>query len=479
MAKNNDVFTIIPVQNNNAVIGVGQQKSALAVNQVGIFDYDTGLSIDVAGAGSTRNFFIAMAVDRSGDGNVDDYVETAGTHIQKKNVTSYNTRCYTPGQSQIIDIVNFTANCDTQYALKIELNNDQKYMNFGYNQLTKTFAVKTACCEGCEGCPSGDCVNLAELLINEINADSDALIVASAIANTGSITIDNAATADADVTVTIGTDVFTVPVLNGDTVSVVATKVADIINASSVYTATATGAVVSVSLVDNTSSDTPVTIVYTTGTSGTDATVVAIATTVITDLAAFALANPGACPGIRLTSQSAAMKTYCNINSMYYHIRSTDMKVSFAQANNTALGFDCNGTIVITQDAVYPEGMGYDMANIEYKAGGFTGNPGPYRVGTMKGFEFDGFSNLVDKTGIYNKIDITYDLESSSGWLDYKNNLNTSIVYPCGNDVVGASMSAILDALMTDFDAKANDLAACDCDLNLTTDKAVNVDGLG
>jgi len=119
------------------------------------------------------------------------------------------------------------------------------------------------------------------------------------------------------------------------------------------------------------------------------------------------------------------------------------------------------------------------MANIEYKAGGFTGKPSVYRTGTMLGVAFQGFSSLVDKAGIYNKIDITYDLESNSGWLDYKNNLNTSIIIPCGNDAAAADFADVMDALLTDFDPKADDLVACDCNLNLTEDKSGAEDGLG
>lgn len=483
MAKNNDVYTIIPFQNDDDLMNAGFPKSELTVGQVGIFDYDTGLSIDAAGAGSVRKFFIAMAVDTTGGSVVNDYVESAGTHIQKGLVSSYNVRCYTPGQSQIIDVQNFTASCDTQYALKVELNNDQKYMNYGYNQLTKTFVVKTSCCEGCEGCPSGDCAELASLLIAEINADEDALIVASAIANVGSLLITaGAVTATGNITVTIGTDAFVVAVTSGDTIPQVAAKVAAAVTASSKYTATSDAVdTVSIVLADGAALAAPVTVVFAdTDTTGVAATPTNIDVVAVADLAAFAVANPGACPTLRLTSVTEAIKQYCDVNTMYYHVRNTTLTVSFAQANTTSLGFDCNGTIAVFQDNVMSEGMGYDMANIEYKAGGFTGKPSVYRTGTTLGVAFQGFSSLVDKAGVYNKIDITYDLESNSGWLDYKNNLNTSIVIPCGNDAAAADFAAVMDALLTDFDPKADDLVTCDCNLNLTSGAASGaVDGLG
>jgi hypothetical protein len=485
MAKNNDVYTIIPFQNDNDLMDAGFPKSALTVGQVGIFDYDTGLSIDAAGAGSVRKFFIAMAVDTTGGSVVNDYVESAGTHIQKGLVSSYNVRCYTPGQSQIIDVQNFTASCDTQYALKVELNNDQKYMNYGYNQLTKTFVVKTGCCEGCEGCPSGDCAELVSLLIAEINADEDALIVASAVANIGSIKfVAGAPTVAGDFTVQVGTDLpVTVTVAGGDTAVEIAAKAAAALTANSKYTATSDGVdTVSIVLADGAAVTVAQAITFVAGATAVTAPaleIVDVISTAIADVAAFAVANPGACPTLRLTSVTESIKQYCDVNTMYYHVRNTTLTVSFAQANTTSLGFDCNGTIVTVQDNVISEGMGYDMANIEYKAGGFTGKPSVYRTGTMLGVAFQGFSSLVDKAGIYNKIDITYDLESNSGWLDYKNNLNTSIVIPCGNDNAAADFADVMDALLADFDPKADDLVACDCNLNLTEDKSGAEDGLG
>ena len=92
MARNNDVFSIIAVPNNTAILGVGNTKDSLAVNQFGIFDYETNLSIDAATAATTRNWYMALAVDRDGDGLVDDYVESAGTHIQKGNIVGYTVR---------------------------------------------------------------------------------------------------------------------------------------------------------------------------------------------------------------------------------------------------------------------------------------------------------------------------------------------------------------------------------------------------
>jgi hypothetical protein len=464
MAKNNDVFSIIPIQANTAVIAAGQQKLDLlsAPDQVGIFDYETGLSIDVAGAANVKKFFIAMSVDTDGDGVADDVIETAGTHVQAKNVTSYLAKCLATEQPQIVDVKNFTASCDTQYALKVEFNNDEKYMNYGFNQLTKTFVVKTSCCDGCETCPTGDCAELASLMVAEINNDDDNLVLASAVANTGNITILGAPTGAGTATVTLdGTDVFDITIVGTETQAEVAVKIASAIDASSKYIANADGNKVYIGLKDGSTLSAPLTNAFADGGTGITAGTSVIATTEITDFALFSSQFPGVCPTIKLTTVPSKVKQYCDVNTQYYHLRMPVLTVSFAQSNTTSLGFDCNGTIETVQDVIYPEGFGYDLANIEYKAGGFEGKPGPYRTGDMIGVAFKGFSNLVSKTTFYNKVDLTYDLESNSGWLDYKNNLNTSIVFPCGFTTASDSVLEILDALLSDFPALEATVNGC------------------
>jgi hypothetical protein len=127
-----------------------------------------------------------------------------------------------------------------------------------------------------------------------------------------------------------------------------------VINASSKYVATSDGVdAVSIVLADGANLAAPITVTFAAGTTGVTATDTDITSTVVTDLTAFAAANPGACPTIRLTSVPTAVKQYCNINTQYYKQRMPVMTVSFAQSNSTSLGFDCNGTIVTVQDPVF------------------------------------------------------------------------------------------------------------------------------
>ena len=455
MAKNNDVFSIIPVPlDDTNILGVGQEVADLTAGQLGVFDYDTGLSINAAGAAAVKNFFIALALDTTGDGSVDEIVKSAGTHIQKKNVADTNLKCYTAGVEQVIDVVNFTADCDKQYGLKIEINDDEKYMNYGFNQLTKTFIVKTSCCEGCESCGTGNCAELAKFLIADINNDEDGVVVASAFANMGSLVFSGTPAAGTHVT-TIGTDVFNTVIAAGDTLAEAAAKIAASINASSKYVAASDGVdTVSVVLKDGTALASPITISAPVA-AGLTAVVTNIAFTAVTDLDAFATANPEACPSLRLTTVTQAVKKFCNVNTQYYKQRLPVLQVSFV----ATLGFECTGEIKETVEPVFEEGSGYDLAQIEYQVGGFVGKPGIYRTGDLIGVAFNDFSSIINKTTKYQKVDITYDLESNSGWLDYKNNLNTTLAFPCGDTGAVAVLAAILDALLgTDL---ATDLGAC------------------
>lgn len=455
MAKNNDVFSIIPVPEAAAnVVGAGIEVADLTAGQLGVFDYDTGLSISAAGATTVKNFFVALALDTTGDGVTDEIVKSAGTHVQKKNVTATNLKCYSAGVEQVIDVVNFTADCDKQYGLKIEINNDEKYMNYGFNQLTKTFIVKTSCCEGCESCGTGNCAELAKFLIADINNDEDGVIVASAFANMGSLVLSGTPATGTHVT-TIGTDVFNTAIVTGDTLAEAATKIAASVNASSKYLATSDGVdTVSVVLKDGTALASPITISAPVA-AGLTAVVTNIAFTAVTDLDAFAVANPAACPSLRLTTVTQAVKKFCNVNTQYYKQRLPILKASFV----ATLGFECTGEIKETVEPVFEEGSGYDLAQIEYQVGGFVGKPGIYRTGDLIGVAFNNFSSIIDKTAKYQKVDITYDLESNSGWMDYKNNLNTTLAFPCTDTGGAADLAAILDALLgTDL---ATDLGAC------------------
>jgi hypothetical protein len=187
MSANNPVFQVLVAPDgDNSVLGAGLTFNDLilgGVGTVGVFSYDTNISVDDTTVVNQREIYIAMAVDSDGDGIADNVVTSAGTHIQRKGVTAYTLKCYTPEQPHIVDITSFSGiKCEDDYAFKVEFRgNSQAYQMFGFNQFAKTFAVRTGCCgPGCD-CPSGDCNELALLLFNAVNADTDGIIKAEII----------------------------------------------------------------------------------------------------------------------------------------------------------------------------------------------------------------------------------------------------------------------------------------------------------
>lgn len=181
MARNNDVFQVLVTSGNEDVLPVGNKLANLNPGQIGVFDANTNLSID--GTLGNRNFYLAVGLDLNGDGVTDEVAKSTGSHIQKKNIQFYSFRPHTPGRPMKVVLKDYTADCETEYGIKLELRNQEIYRSQGYNQFTKTYSIVTGCCDGCEPtCPSGDANEITKLLKININNDPSGLIKATAIA---------------------------------------------------------------------------------------------------------------------------------------------------------------------------------------------------------------------------------------------------------------------------------------------------------
>lgn len=183
MARNNDVFQVLVTKGNQAVLAAGNRLGDLAPGQIGVFDFETNLSVSAATASASRNYYLAVGVDADGDTVTDDVMKSAGSHIQKKNVQFYSFRSYTPGQPMIVTLKDYTADCETEYGIKLELRNQEIYRSQGYNQFTKAYTMVTGCCDGCTPtCPSGDANEITKQLKFLINNDNLGLVTAEAVA---------------------------------------------------------------------------------------------------------------------------------------------------------------------------------------------------------------------------------------------------------------------------------------------------------
>lgn len=195
MSRNNATNAVLVADNNVAVLAKDNTVDALAVGQLGIFDANTQLSVD-ATSNSPREFFLAVGLDRDGDATQDDINVSAGQYIQRGGVVTYNFREHTAAQPMIVEVADYLAECDTTYALKVEFRNQQIYRTQGHNQFTKTYAIKTDCCDTCETCYSADANEITLKMVAEINLDESQLVTAKAVTRQAVTIVTHSTSAD-------------------------------------------------------------------------------------------------------------------------------------------------------------------------------------------------------------------------------------------------------------------------------------------
>lgn len=181
MSRNNDVFQVLVTKDNQALAVAGTSVADLSPGQIGVFDFNSNLAVD--GTAQVRNFYLAVGLDTDGDGVTDDIAKSAGSHIQNRNIRYYSFKPHSAGQPLQVALTGYTADCETEYGIKLELRNQEIYRTQGYNQFTKTYSIVTSCCDGCDPtCPSGDANEITKQLKENINNDPTGLVVAEATA---------------------------------------------------------------------------------------------------------------------------------------------------------------------------------------------------------------------------------------------------------------------------------------------------------
>lgn len=460
MSTTNPVFSILPTSGNQAVLAAGSRPDALAVGQIGFFNYHTGLSVDGTVAQDARDIFIAVGVPNSG-GTLGDIRKSAGQVIQTRHARGVNFKGYVADAPKIVDLSSFVVKCATDYVIRVELRNQEAYYRFGYNALSKIFTFQSAACaDQCVACGDGDCNEVVLGLAAQVNADKDRLMTASFFANQILATVTAGAGATANITITVGATAYTVPVTNGNTAAQVAAAIVATVNntANSPYRAAATSAALTFYSVKT--SNTPAGTFALTNANGTGVTVgtiVANAKVAVADATAagtFITNNPGVCLGIRFTGVPQAIRTYFGtINQKYIGLRNSDIIVTLKD------GFTGNGDTVIAQQLQFAEGVGYDIKEEEDESLGWEGSP--YRQQGITGLAKDQkYPSLAVVGTNYNTFHLHYDQQSVGGWLEYLNNLRTVIAIPCGDATTMSGVATVLDLIFTQFGAMANDIAA-------------------
>ena len=402
MSRNNDVFHLLVTKGNQAVLAKDKKVTELAPGQIGVFNYDTNLSFDATVAAAPRNFYLAVGVD-AGNGTTGDIMKSAGSHVQGKNIAFYSFRPYTPGRPMKVLLKDFVANCETEYGVKLELRNQEIYRTQGYNQFTKTYTMKTSCCDGCEPtCPSGDANEITKQLYININNDTSGLVKANIKPRAGA-TLPAGVTVDAQGNLTLA---------QVDTI-----------------------------MAANAAQTNPANYVYT---------------------------------DLEIETVPQTIQDFCSVSLNYMYPRQT-------VAILTKVGdFKCSGTVATTQTAVFEEGAGIDVKQLEYQAKGWTESP--YRVSTVNGVA-DNRIYITDASAKYDVFALTYDQFSLGGWLEYFHNQASIIAIPTADATTRNGLAAILDkvAVAQSFEPLADDAAAAIADptvIERTTDKSVTTDGI-
>lgn len=405
MSRNNDVFHLLVTKGNQAVLAKDKKVTELLPGQIGIFNYDTNLSFDATVATAPRNFYLAVGID-AGNGTTGDIMKSAGSHVQGKNIAFYSFRPYTPGRPMKVLLKDYVANCETEYGVKLELRNQEIYRTQGYNQFTKTYTMKTSCCDGCEPtCPSGDANEITKQLFINISNDPSGLVKARAVARQALTAATHGVSAD---------------IAKGGVVS---------------------DANLAAIMAYNASQTNPANFVYT---------------------------------DLEIETVPQTIQDFSAVSLNYMYPRQTVAILTKVE------GFKCTGSVVTTQTAVFEEGAGIDVKQLEYQAKGWTESP--YRVSTVNGVA-DNRIYITDASSKYDVFALTYDQFSLGGWLEYFHNQASIIAIPTADATTRNGLAAILDkvAVAQSFEPLADDAAAAVVDptvIEKTTDKSVTTDGI-
>ena len=361
-----------------------------------------------------------------------------------------------------------------------------------YQPLYKTFVVGKDCCGNCDNCDNEAeiCAEVIKKLRDEINADKDGLFTAWAIDPNKATSLDAAVLSDADITNLVNAQSaqgwFTITDWTGldgaKTVTIGATTLTEAADftAGTSNAATATSLASAIDGISGVSAEAVDNVVIVTldaaGAAGNSTVFTTNATTGVSltgegTLIGGADANAKACPALRIQTVLPTLKDWCNIPETYDFPRNVKLVAAPVQ------GLACCGSVTERQIPTLEEGSFEEVKYREYVAKGHLA--GPYRQTQSGVFIGDSYTQVVDGQD-YNAIDIHYRFNHFSGNLSYSDPKLVTVFMPCNANTTAAGFSAIVDALLPAYNAQADDLALCACNVtDLTSDKAAATDGIG
>lgn len=152
---------------------------------------------------------------------------------------------------------------------------------------------------------------------------------------------------------------------------------------------------------------------------------------------------------LELETVPQKINDFCAVHMKYMYPRQTFVVVS------KAIGFECTGAVEVTQEAVFEEGAGIDIKQLEYFAKGLTESP--YRVSAITGFP-DEKVYLAKADTTYDQFVLGHDLEGASGgWGHSVHNFDTIVAVPEADTATRNGLSEVLDVLIKKVELKSID----------------------
>lgn len=474
MISQNPVYQVLVVNNNIAALAAGNPVSALAIGQIGFFSYETNLSIDGTVPSANRSFYIAVGVDPTGTGSLSDITKSAGNSIQLGGIRAFTAKPYQAAVNKQIQLKVGAVTCNTEYGVRFEIRSDALAHIYGYNFPYKSFSAFTApCADQCVDCASGDPNSLVAALTNNINLDPDGVL---------SVTLTSPLTGDAipnqaqwqlgfnalalppapTGTPTTGTGSAAahtyyarVTAINADGESLPGAESAGVVLSATGEIAWAwtavTGATsykiyVGITAGGEGSWFTTSTNSYTqTATAGTTGALPVAGTATVGN------PNAGLTANMVINVLPDKLTTYNQINLKYADPRQLNVYMSLLSDPNSPAGFGSFGADTVQSDLqamVYEDGSGYDIQRLEYIAGGWNGNPGPYRTSELVGVPTHNITFYSVIGTQYMLYAITNDNKGIGGTAVNGSSMATFIAVPNASTTALASINATLHRII-------------------------------
>jgi hypothetical protein len=171
-----------------AIVGAGitltnfqAHTGGVVAGSIGVFNAATNTTIAMgAGVLAGLDFYIAVATAQAvpqGSAGTGFLIRKTKV-ISRADVTSVTNQAQICSEAKEITMSGFTADCDTEYCIKIRYESEAIKQTYGYQDLVKTYTYTTSCCGDDCACPDGDCAELAYGISTNVNEDADDLVTA-------------------------------------------------------------------------------------------------------------------------------------------------------------------------------------------------------------------------------------------------------------------------------------------------------------